>query len=282
MPINPGAAGASSEPTERSWTSKDSLLYALGVGAGTGELAFTTENTAGVEQQVLPTQAVVLQPGGLFDFLDAQLGAFDWTKLLHAGQGISLAGPLAPEGTLRAVTRITGVYDKRVAALVTLATEAVDAASGAPLFTATSSLFIGGEGGFGGEGGPRARKVAPPGRPADHEVRYRTSPDQALLYRLSGDRNPLHSDPAFAARGGFDRPILHGLCTYGFTGRALLHSLCGGDPARFGAMEGRFTAPVFPGDELTVRVWADDGGADFQTFAGDQPALVLDGRFTLA
>lgn len=282
MPINPGAAGASSEPTERSWTSKDSLLYALGVGAGTGELAFTTENTAGVEQQVLPTQAVVLQPGGLFDFLDAQLGAFDWTKLLHAGQGISLAGPLAPEGTLRAVTRITGVYDKRVAALVTLATEAVDAASGAPLFTATSSLFIGGEGGFGGEAGPRARKVAAPGRPADHEVRYRTSPDQALLYRLSGDRNPLHSDPAFAARGGFDRPILHGLCTYGFTGRALLHSLCGGDPARFGAMEGRFTAPVFPGDELTVRVWADDGGADFQTFAGDQPALVLDGRFTLA
>jgi acyl dehydratase len=278
MPINPGATGATSKPLERSWTSKDSLLYALGVGAGTGELAFTTENTAGVVQQVLPTQAVVLMPLG-FDLLD-QVGEFDWTKLLHAGQGISLAGPLPPEGRLRAVTRITGVYDKKVAALVVLETEAVDADSEAPLFTTTMSLFLGGEGGFGGEGGPRARKVTPPDRAPDFEVSYPTSPDQALLYRLNGDRNPLHSDPAFAAKGGFDRPILHGLCTYGFTGRALLHSLCGGDPVRFGAMDGRFTAPVFPGDDLTVRIWADGDGADFQTFRSGGSQLVLDGRFT--
>ena len=115
-----------------------------------------------------------------------------------------------------------------------------------------SSLFIRGEGGWGGERGPSGPQNVPPDRDPDHVVTYQTSPDQALLYRLNGDRNPLHSDPSFAAMGGFDRPILHGLCTYGFTGRALLHTLCGSDPARFEHIEGRFASPVLPGDELTV------------------------------
>ncbi len=278
MAIKTDAAGATSEPAERSWTSKDCLLYALGVGAGTDELAFTTENTAGLTQQVLPTQAVVMAPGG-FSLMD-HIGDVNWTKLLHASQTITLAGPLPTEGRLRATSRIAGIYDKKVAALVVLETEAVDAATGAPLFTGSSSLFLGGEGGFGGESGPRARKVSPPERDPDHTVRFQTSPDQALLYRLNGDRNPLHSDPAFAAKGGFDKPILHGLCTYGFTGRALLRSLCGMDPARFGSMEGRFTAPVLPGDDLTVKVWEDGDNADFQTFARGGADLVLDGRFT--
>ena len=280
MPIKTDAAGATSEPAERSWTSKDCLLYALGVGAGVDELAFTTENTAGVTQQVLPTQAVVMTPGG-FSLMD-HLGDVNWTKLLHASQTITLAGPLPAEGRLRATSRIAGIYDKKVAARVVLETEAVDAATGAPLFTGSSSLFLGGEGGFGGESGPRARKVSPPERDPDHTVKFQTSPDQALLYRLNGDRNPLHSDPAFAAKGGFEKPILHGLCTYGFTGRALLRSLCGMDPARFGSMEGRFTAPVLPGDDLTVKIWEDGDGADFQTFARGGSDLVLDGRFTSA
>lgn len=278
MAIQHDVAGVTSDPAERSWSSKDCLLYALGVGAGTDELAFTTENTAGVAQQVLPTQAVVLAPGGLA--LLGHLGAVNWTRLLHASQTISLSGPLPPAGRLSATSRLAGIYDKKVAALVVIETEATDAATGAPLFSGSSSLFLGGEGGFGGESGPRARKIAPPERPADHTVAFPTSPDQALLYRLNGDRNPLHSDPSFAAKGGFERPILHGLCTYGYTGRALLRALCGMDPARFGSMEGRFTAPVLPGDDLTVRIWEDGEGADFQTWRRAGSELVLDGRFT--
>jgi acyl dehydratase len=115
----------------------------------------------------------------------------------------------------------------------------------------------------------------PPEREPDEVVTYQTRPDQALTYRLSGDRNPLHSDPKFAAMGGFDRPILHGLCTYGFTGRALLHALCGSDPARFKSMEGRFSSPVMPGEALTVKMWKDGDSAVFQT-SGDDGRVVID------
>jgi len=124
--------------------------------------------------------------------------------------------------------------------------------------------FLRGEGGFGGERGP-SKKREIPSRAPDHEVYYTTREDQALLYRLSGDRNPLHSDPGFAKLGGFDRPILHGLCTYGFTGRALLHAVCGGDPTRFRAMDCRFSKPVLPGDALTVRMWVEGSECTFQT-----------------
>jgi acyl dehydratase len=137
------------------------------------------------------------------------------------------------------------------------------------------AAFIRGEGGFGGDRGPSGKAEAPERAP-DHTVIYATRPDQALLYRLSGDRNPLHSDPKFAARGGFDRPILHGLCSYGFTGRALLHSVCGSDPDRFVGMSARFSKPVFPGEELTVSIWElGDGRAFFRT---STPAgTVIDG-----
>ena len=122
-----------------------------------------------------------------------------------------------------------------------------------PLYTNLSSAFIRGEGGWGGDRGPSGPQNVPPDRAPDQEVTYQTSPDQALIYRLSGDRNPLHSDPSFAAMGGFDRPILHGLCCYGFTGRALLHSLCDSDAWRFQHIEGRFASPVLPGEALTWR-----------------------------
>ena len=128
----------------------------------------------------------------------------------------------------------------------------------------TSTAFIRGEGGFGGDRGPSGRVEAPDRNP-DHVVTYQTRPDQALLYRLSGDRNPLHSDPSFAALGGFDRPILHGLCSYGFTGRALLHALCGSDPGRFRSMRGRFSRPTYPGDTLTVSMWVEGSTARFRT-----------------
>ena len=274
MPINPDAVGAKGEPTERSWTSKDSLLYAVGVGAGLDELAFTTENTSGVPQQVLPTQAVILATGG-FGAL-ANIGTFNPAMLVHGEQAITLHGPIPVEGTVSTVGEITGIWDKGKGAVIETSTTSTDAATGEPRFSTVSSVFIRGEGGWGGDRGPSGPKNPAPEREPDHAVTYTTRPDQALTYRLSGDRNPLHSDPSFAAMAGFDRPILHGLCTYGFTGRALLHTLCGSDPARFTHMEGRFSSPVFPGEDLTIRMWrTGDGEAVFQT-CGSDGRVVLD------
>jgi len=147
--------------------------------------------------------------------------------------------------------------------------------------TSHSSAFIRGEGGFGGDRGP-STSWDKPGRAPDHRVEYVTRPEQALLYRLSGDRNPLHSDPSFAARGGFAKPILHGLCTYGFTGRALLHALCGSDPARFGSMYARFTKPVIPGDKLVVSIWSEGGTTKFQTATQDGTVVLDHGLFSFA
>jgi acyl dehydratase len=272
MPINPDAAGTKSEPSEYSWTSKDALLYALGVGAGTDDLAFTTENSIDIEQQVLPTMAVVMGGGGGGVF--PALGDFNMAMLVHGEQAVTVHKPIPVEGTLRGSTEITGEYDKGKGALVVMETTSVDAATDEPLFTTMMSAFIRGEGGWGGDRGPSGPRNEAPDRAADHEVTYSTRPDQALIYRLSGDRNPLHSDPGFAAMAGFDRPILHGLCTFGFTGRALLSVLCEGDPARFRSVEGRFSSPVFPGEDLTVRMWVDGDKAIFQTQGSDGRVVI--------
>lgn len=276
MGLNLDAVGRSTAPVERSWTSSDALLYALGVGAGTAELAFTTENSDGVIQQVLPTMAVVIGvPGGIWDLL----GEVDMGALVHGEQSVELHRPIPVEGRARSVTTVTAIFDKGSAAVVELTTDTADAASGEPMFSTRSSMFIRGAGGWGGDRGP-SRRDTTPDRTPDEVVEMATLPQQALLYRLSGDRNPLHSDPTFATRAGFERPILHGLCTYGFTGRALLASVCDGDPARFGAMEARFSAPVLPGDELVVRIWSGDEGAAFETRRGDGTAVITGGRFT--
>lgn len=279
MAINPDAVGTRSEAGTRSWTSKDALLYALGVGAGSldpvgSELEFTTENSKDVTQRVLPTMPVVLGAGGN---VLAELGPFNWAMLLHAEQGIELHRELPVEGTLEASSEIAAIHDKGKGALVVLEAKAKLVDDGTPLFTSRTSLFIRGEGGFGGDRGPSVKRE-PPDRAPDHRVVYATRADQALLYRLNGDRNPLHSDPSFAKLAGFDKPILHGLCTYGFTGRALLHTLCGSDPARFHAMDARFSSPVFPGEELTIEMWVDDGEATFQTRGGDGRVVLSAGR----
>jgi acyl dehydratase len=258
MPLDHSLVGLPGEPRERTWTSTDALLYAVGVGAGLddplSELEFTTENSEGITQRVLPTFAVLIsqtRPA-------RRLGDFDPALLVHAEQSFELHRPLPVAGTVRTVSSVTAIFDKGSGALIHAENVAVDAATGEPLVTARSGTFIRGEGGFGGERGG-SESWQRPGRPADHQVVLPTRPEQALLYRLSGDRNPLHADPKFAARGGFGRPILHGLCTYGFTGRGLLRALCGGDPARFLSMAGRFTQPVYPGQTLVVSIWLADG-----------------------
>jgi len=207
------------------------------------------------------------------------LGDFDRARLVHAEQAFELHRPLPVAGTVNTVSTVTGIYDKGSGALVVTENVASDAATGEPLVTSRSSAFIRGEGGFGGERGtdqPWER----PDREPDYQVVQETRPEQALIYRLSGDRNPLHVDPKFAARGGFSQPILHGLCTYGVTGRALLHGLCDSDPARFRSMSGRFSRPVLPGEPLTVSAWRQDGSdtALFQTTKQDGTVVIDRGR----
>jgi acyl dehydratase len=284
MPINPDAVGSKSEPTRRSWTSKDCLIYALGVGAGAAdplaELEFTTENTSDKPQRALPTIAVVLGPlGGAF----GSIGSFNPAMLVHGEQGITLHREIPVEGELEGMSEITGIYDKGKGAVVVTESTTTLVSTGEPLFSTRMSAFIRGEGGWGGDRGPAGGANAAPEREPDHTVTVQTRTDQALIYRLSGDRNPLHSDPAFAAMGGFDRPILHGLCTYGFTGRALLHELCGGDPARFKGMDARFSSPVMPGEALTVKAWEDgDGACIFQTCGQDGRVVIDNGRVTVS
>jgi acyl dehydratase len=252
------------------------------VGAGAvdplTELEFTTENTADVPQRVLPTMAVVLGVGGT-DAL-ANIGTFNPAMLVHGEQAIELFGPLPVAGTVSTVGEITGIYDKGKGAVIEMTSMSTDVATGKDLFSNRTQLFIRGEGGWGGDRGPSGPKNPAPEREPDHAVTLQTRTDQALIYRLSGDRNPLHSDPSFAAMGGFDRPILHGLCTYGFTGRALLGALCDGDPARFASMEGRFSSPVLPGEALTVKMWVDGDAAVFQTSGGDGRIVIDGGRCT--
>ena len=282
MPIDPNAVGATSEPSEHSWDERDCMLYALGVGAGINDLSFTTENSRDIDLRVLPTMGVVLSSGG-FGALRA-VGEFNPAMLVHGEQRIEVRSPIPTRGTVSNVGEVTAVWDKGSGAVVELTSTGTDTATGNVLFTSTTALFIRGEGGFGGDRGPSGKRNVPPEGQPDHMVTQHTTADQALLYRLSGDRNPLHSDPSFAAMAGFDRPILHGLCTYGFAGRALLASLCGDDPARFGSIEGRFSASVFPGEQLTTRMWViGDGEAVFTTSASnpDDPdaeeRVVLDG-----
>ena len=281
MPINHDVVGAEGAPVVHEWTSTDALLYAVGVGAGMDELAFTTENSHDVPQRVLPTMAAVIG-AGVAGAIGA-IGPFDFAMLVHGEQSFVQHREIPVEGSLTATGRITGIWDKGSGAAISVEGDCVDNATGETLLTVGSTIFIRGEGGWGGDRGPSGDRNAAPDRAPDHSVSYRTRPDQALTYRLSGDRNPLHSDPWFAQLAGFDRPILHGLCTYGFTGRALLHALCGSDPSRFRSMDARFASPVFPGEELTVDMWVvAPGEAVFVTRGEDGRTVVAGGRHTFA
>ena len=281
MAIDPSAIGAVTEPTLYEWTDRDTLLYALGVGAGTSDLAFTTENSHGVPQQVLPTFAVICCMG----FAAAPLvGTFNWGKLLHGSQEIRLSAPLPPAGALSVVAEVADIQDKGEGknAIIMLRARGSDPSTGAQVAETLTTLVIRGDGGFGGQPGQRPAAPEFPDREPDAHIALPTREDQALIYRLSGDRNPLHSDPWFAQTlAGFPKPILHGLCTYGFAGRALLAELAGGEAARLTAMSARFSSPVFPGETLTTSIWrTEPGRAVYRTEAagpdGSDSRIVLD------
>ena len=281
MAINPAAVGAVTEPQIYEWTDRDTLLYALGVGAGTDDLAFTTENSHDVPQQVLPTFAVICCMG----FSAAPLvGSFNWGRLLHGSQEIRLSAPLPAAGALSVVAEVADIQDKGEGknAIIVLRARGSDPATGVQIAETLTTLVIRGDGGFGGQPGQRAAAPEFPDREPDARIALSTREDQALLYRLSGDRNPLHSDPWFARElAGFEKPILHGLCTYGFAGRALLAELAGGDAAKLTAMSARFSSPVFPGETLTTSIWRTaPGEAVYRTEAsgpdGATTRVVLD------
>jgi len=249
-PISSELVGTTLPSAEFSWTQKDTILYALGVGAKPdGELDFLYE---GRGPKVLPTYAVIpgmLSMGGLFSVVDINLA-----NLLHGEQGVTVFRELPPQAKVKVTGTIKHAWDKGKAAVIV--TEGLIEDGDGPLATATASLYIRGAGGFGGERGPSAAGLnAPPDRPPDHVVEDVTRPEQAALYRLSGDLNPIHIDPDFARMAGFEKPFLHGLCTYGFVGRAILHSLCNGDPKRFRSLEGRFADQVYCGDKIITRIW---------------------------
>ena len=248
--------GKTGQPVEHEYTWKDCVLYALGVGAKLpAELDFVSEQQG---PKVLPTFAVVpCFPA--FMATCARLGP-PLPQLLHGEHTVIQHRPIAPGGTLVTRVTVTAIYDKGKGALIEVMARTADP-QGEPVFDNIFSLFVRGAGGFGGERGPAARQAEPPAdRAPDFSVTETTSPEQAALYRLSGDYNPLHISPDVARAVGFERPILHGLCTYGHAGRALLHGACAGDPARFRSLSGRFSSVVFPGDALTCAGWQVEPG----------------------
>src|SRR5215470_101332 len=271
MPIDLSYIGRKLGGVTQSWNQKDVMLYGLGIGCGREELPFVYER----DLKVLPTFAVVpafpamLNLGGAMQVNPAMV--------LHGEQSIELtAGPIPVEATVTTTPTIKAVYDKGKGAVVVVATESVDE-KGKVLFRGQSSIFVRGEGGFGGDRGPSGARNVPPDRKPDKSVSYKTLPQQALLYSLSGDMNPLHADPDFAKMGGYDRPILHGLCTFGFAGRALLEAWCDGNPDRLKSFEVRFSGVVFPGETITTDMWQIAPGKIVLTAKTERGEAVLSG-----
>jgi acyl dehydratase len=248
MPIDLSQVGKPLRSVTYSYTERDVMLYALGVGCGTDDLRFTYEG----DLQVLPTFAVVPAFPAMLTF--GHVMQVNPAMVLHGEQRIEITAPIPTSGTITTTPTITAVYDKTKSAVVVIGTESKDA-QGKLLFRNSSSIFVRGEGGFGGDRGPSGPRNVPPDRAPDQTVAYKTLPNQALIYRLSGDMNPLHADPNFAAMGGFSKPILHGLCTYGHAGRAVLQAYCDNDPSRFKAFEVRFAGVVYPGETIVVDMW---------------------------
>jgi acyl dehydratase len=261
---------------EHTYTEKDTILYALGLGCGSDpdapdDLRFVYEKGL----LALPTMAVVLAYPG--NWLESGESTADYSKVLHGEQDLTLHRPIPPAGTVLGRTRIVDLLDKgkeRGAVLYTERT-VLDKASGVPIATMTSTAMLRGDGGWGGKPGPQPAPHKLPESAPTLTVDIRTHANSALIYRLSGDRNPLHADPKAAAAGGFKTPILHGLCTFGVAGRALIKACCGGDPARLKSIQVRFSAPVFPGETIRTEIWTEGERVSFRARAVERDMVVL-------
>ncbi|WP_405493405.1 MaoC/PaaZ C-terminal domain-containing protein [Streptomyces sp. NBC_00096] len=276
MPID-AAKALAAEPRQGNivWDHKDIQLYHLGLGAGTSpnnpgaatdpdELRYTLES----KLHVLPSFATVAGAGmAMMGGLAAPGIEVNLAAVLHGGQSIELHRPIPVKGQAASTAKVAAIYDKGKAAVIVLRTEVADADG--PLWTSDAQIFVRGEGGFGGDRGPSVRAEQPeraPDRVEERKIRE----EQALLYRLSGDWNPLHADPEFAKLAGFDQPILHGLCSYGMTLKAVVDTVLDGDVSRVRAYRTRFAGIVFPGETLRIRMWQEPGRVLVSVTAADR------------
>lgn len=259
MPIDfEQAVGAELDGGTFSWGEEDLILYALGVGAGNppispDELRYVYEG----DLRVVPTFGTIppfdmMMSVGSVEGLDINLA-----QILHGYQTLIVHSPIPTSASVTQAGRIVDIYDKGRGALIVLEVVSTSTETGKPLFTNRSGIYVRGEGGFGGDSGASATNLAPAREP-DHVVESPTLPQQALLYRMaSGDKNPLHADPGFASFAGFDRPILHGLCTFGIVNKAVVESALGGEPEQVETYSARFVGHVFPGETLVTRIWEE-------------------------
>lgn len=261
---------------EHTYTEKDTILYALGLGCGSdpgepGDLKFVYEEGL----VALPMMAVVLASPG--NWLGTKESTVDYTKVLHGEQSLTLHRPLPPSGTLVGTGRIVDLLDKGKDKGAVLYAERtiLDKKTGQTIATLLSAAMLRGDGGFGGKAGPQPAPHPLPETAPTVKVDIKTHPNSALIYRLSGDYNPLHADPAIAAKGGFKTPILHGLCTYGVAGRAVIKACCNGDPSRLEGLQVRFSSPVFPGETIRTEMWPDGSRIAFRARVVERDVVVL-------
>ena len=274
MPIDREKALAHQFPEgEGGYSRDDVILYHLGVGAGVPptderELAYTYEKNL----VVLPSFTTVANSGARTSLFDVPGLEFNRAMLLHGEQEVEIHRPLPPEAKTRGKGRIADIFDKGKAALAIFEITASD--DEGPLYSTRMSLFLRGEGGFGGPPGPSVGNEAPDREP-DLVVESATLPQQALLYRLNGDKNPLHCDPAYAAKAGFDRPIIHGLCSYGIACKAAVDGALDGDVTRVARYQARFRGVAFPGETYQTKIWREDGKLLLEAWSKERGEIII-------
>lgn len=274
LPINGDLVGLENEPITHTWTGRDAMLYALGVGCRPpDDLDFIYE---GRGPKVLPTFAVI--PGLRAMGQAMQQIDIDLAALLHGEQSITTHRALPAETTATVSGRVANVWDKGKAAVIEFEGSAID--HDGPLFDVTASLFVIGGGGWGGERGPSGSAAQPPDREPDIVVERETRPEQAAIYRLSGDMNPMHIDPEFATKAGFPGPFNHGLCTFGVVGHSVLTDWCDGDVERLSSISGRFADQVWPADTVVTRIWDNGDDAVVEARTQRDNVVISSGRAT--
>jgi acyl dehydratase len=269
--LDPTLVGHRTEPHRVRYQDRDVLLYNLAVGAEAGrDLPLLYE---GFGPKVVPSFAVILAWPAVAALFDVVMGG-DLSGIVHGAQAIRVHRPIPPSAEVVTTGRIEGVYDLKRLAVSILSTET--RTQGGELLAETEWEIVHlTEGGFGGEKPPKKSRPQKPSEPPLFEAEVKTHAEQALLYRLTGDRNPLHADPEFAKKVGFDRPILHGLCTFGIVARVLTRELAGNDPARLRALRGQFVKPVFPGETLVVRAHRLEEGVRVEAEVRERSEIVF-------